>query len=328
MGNFHKIYCHFLEDLMKELCNMPIIEENDVETAEKKVAFSKPDDVRLNTKCLYAGKLERIKHWHEKPHSHPFCEIMYVLTGSGEVQISGNKYNVKKGDIVIYNPYAEHSEATVNDEGIELAFFGISGFQVGKLPQDCLIDEHTNPVLHTKGTDAQFEFYFRSLADEAYESKQYSDMTTRYIARIILIKILRLANISETKLVPNSIFTRIHQYLSTNFARIESMDQVCSELNVSKYYLSQVFRQYMGTPPMHYVTLRRIAHAKKLLQETTLTATEIGEECGYKDHVLFFKAFKKLEGVTPQAYRRQTVDLRMITVPKNEEKNTDEDQHV
>lgn len=305
---------------MKELCNMPIIQENDVENAEKKVAFSKLDTVKLNTKCLYAGKLERIKHWHEKPHSHPFCEIMYVLTGSGEVQISGTKYAVKKGDIVIYNPYVEHSEATVDDEGIELAFFGISGFQVGKLPQDCIIDPDANPILHTKSSETQYNFYFRTLAEEAYENEQYSDMTTRYLARLILIKILRLANISETKLVPNSIFTRIHQHLSTNFAKIESMDQICSELGISKYYLSQVFRQYMGTPPMHYVTLRRIAHAKKLLQETTLTATEIGEECGYKDHVLFFKAFKKLEGVTPSAYRKQTTSLRMITVPSDGEK--------
>lgn len=298
---------------MKEQNETPAINDNESENAGKKVAFSKLETIKLNTKCLYAGKLERIKRWNEKPHSHPFCEIMYVLTGSGEIWISGIKYLVKKGDIIIYNPYTEHSEATSDDDGIELAFFGISGFQVGKLPQDCLIDEHATPILHVKGAESQYNFYFRTLADEAYGNEQYSDMTTRYLARLILIKILRLANISETKLVPNSIFTQIHKYLSNNFAKIESMDQICRELNISKYYLSQVFRQYMGTPPMHYVTLRRIAHAKKLLQETTLTATEIGEECGYKDHVLFFKAFKKLEGVTPSAYRKQTMALRRVS---------------
>ena len=49
----------------------------------------------------------------------------------------------------------------------------------------------------------------------------------------------------------------------------------------------------------------------KLLQETDLTATAVGEECGYKDHVLFFKAFKKLEGITPTAYRRQVSGPKM-----------------
>ena len=46
--------------------------------------------------------------------------------------------------------------------------------------------------------------------------------------------------------------------------------------------------------------------AKKLLQETDLTASAIGEACGYKDHVLFFKSFKKQEGITPIAFRKKT----------------------
>ena len=57
---------------------------------------------------------------------------------------------------------------------------------------------------------------------------------------------------------------------------------------------------------MQYVTSKRISYAKKLLQETDLSATEIGERCGYKDHVLFFKAFKKQEGMTPITFRKQT----------------------
>lgn len=283
---------------------------------DKKIAYSKLDTVKLNTKCLYAGKLERVKRWKEKPHSHPFCEILFVLSGSGEILVEGKKHSVKKGDIIVYNPYTEHSETTYDEDGIELAFFGITDFQLGKLAQDCLIDKNASPVLHTNDAQEDFEFYFRTLADEVYENEQYSDIMARYLARLVLIRILRLANISETKLVPNAMFTRIHQYLSQNYSKIESMEQICQELNISKYYLSQVFRQYMGTPPMHYVTQKRISHAKKLLQETEMTATAIGEECGYKDHVLFFKAFKKLEGMTPLAYRKQTIELRMITIPK------------
>lgn len=283
--------------------------------SDKKIAYSKLDAVKLNTKCLYAGRLERVKQWHEKPHSHPFCEIMFVLSGNGEVKIEESRYTVKTGDIIIYNPCTEHSETTTSSEGIELAFFGITDFQIGKLPQDFLIDEHATPVFHTKEEYSQFEFYFRTLAEEVYKNEKYSDIIARYLARLILLRILRLANISEEKLVPNAIFTRIHQYLSTNFAKIESMEQICRELNISKYYLSQVFRQYMGTPPMHYVAMKRIAYAKKLLQETNLKATVIGEECGYKDHALFFKAFKKLEGTTPLEYRKKTTGNRMITLP-------------
>lgn len=273
---------------------------------KKRTAYSKVDVVKLDTRCLYAGKLERVKQWSEKAHVHPFCEILFVLSGHGEALIEGKKYEIKKGDIIVYNPNTTHEEATFGDVGFELAFFGITNFQVSGLPLDHLIGEDSSPILHTKKDFDKFSFYFRSLADEVYEDKQYSELMAKYWARLILIGILRLANISEAKFVSNAIFTKIHHYLSKNFVSVESMEQICEELNISKYYLSHVFKKYMGTPPMQYVTVKRISYAKKLLQETDLTATEIGEKCGYKDHVLFFKAFKKSVGVTPATYRKQT----------------------
>ena len=276
----------------------------------KRVEYSKVDVIKLDTKCLYAGKLERIKQWKEATHSHPFCEIIFVLSGKGETVIDGTTYEINKGDIVIYNANTPHSEFTPASEGFELAFFGITNFKIGNMPSDYLIAKDQSPVLHTIGMDENFEFYFRSLVDEVYENKPYGELMAKYWARLILIGILRIANISEAKFVTNAIFTRIHQYLTNNFATIESMEQICEELNISKYYLSHVFKNYMGTPPMQYVTGKRISYAKKLLQETDMSATEIGEMCGYKDHVLFFKAFKKAEGITPIAYRKQTQGIK------------------
>ena len=283
------------------------MKEQYVEGIEKqqKIAYSKMDVVKLDTKCLYAGKLERIKQWHEKPHAHPFCEILFVLSGQGETIVDGKSYAIEKGDIVIYNPNTMHGECTTGEAGIEIAFFGITNFQVSGLAADNLIGNDASPVLHTKTNEEKFRFFFEALVEEVYNDEQYNELIAKYWARLILLGILRLANISEAKFVTNAIFTRIHQYLSQNFAEIESMDQICEELKISKYYLSHVFKNYMGIPPMQYITTRRIAYAKRLLQETDLTATAIGEACGYKDHVLFFKAFKKLEGITPSAYRRQ-----------------------
>lgn len=278
----------------------------DVEFDPKQVAYTKVDAIKLDTKCLYAGKLERIKEWNEKSHSHPFCEIMFVLSGGGSVTIDEKEYEVKKGDIIIYNPEAKHSESSNGKGGIELAFFGISNFKIGNLPSDYIIDENTSPVLHTGHDAEEYEFYFMSLVKEVASDKPYNEIISKYLARLIMIGILRLANISEAKFVTNGIFTRIHNYLNKHFTEIESMEQICEELKISKYYLSHVFKKYMGKPPMQYVASKRIAYAKKLLQETDLSATEIGEMCGYKDHVLFFKSFKKQEGITPITFRKQT----------------------
>ena len=275
-------------------------------TDNRKVSYSKADVIKLDTKCLYAGKLERIKQWREKAHKHPFCEILFVLSGRGETIIDGNSYSIKKGDIIVYNPNVLHEEGTLGDAGMELAFFGITNFKINDLPPDYLIDNSTSCILHTDEDEEKFRFYFMSLAEEVRTDTQYNELIAKYLARLILIGVLRLANISEAKFVTNAIFLQIHQYLNKNFAKIESMDQICNDLHVSKYYISHVFKKYIGTPPMQYIRSQRIKHAKKLLQETDLSATEIGEMCGYQDHVLFFKAFKKIEGISPIAYRKKT----------------------
>ena len=134
-------------------------------------------------------------------------------------------------------------------------------------------------------------------------AEPYGELMAKYWARLILIGILRLANISESKFVSSAIFTRIYRYLSKNFAAVESMDRVCEELHVSKYYLSHVFKKHTGTSPMQYVTERRIAYAKQLLSETDLSAGEIADACGYRDRAVFFKAFKRGVGMSPGAYR-------------------------
>ncbi|MBE6568986.1 MAG: helix-turn-helix domain-containing protein [Ruminococcaceae bacterium] len=271
----------------------------------RNTAESRVEAVKLDTKCLYAGKLERVRQWQENPHGHPFCEILFVLSGSGITTIDGKTYNITKGDIIVYNPYTVHWEATADNAGIEMAFFGITNFQAANLPTDYLIAEGASPVLHTKKQENRFAFYFRSLVEEISGEQQYGELMAKYWARLILISILRLANISEAKFVTNAIFTKIHQYLTNHYTEIESMDQVCEVLGVSKYYLSHVFKNYMGVPPMQYVTSQRMAYAKKLLCETDLSASAIGEQCGYKDHSLFFKTFKKVVGVTPMIFREK-----------------------
>lgn len=279
------------------------------EGANRRFAYSKVDVLKLDTKCLFAGKLERIRDWEERAHSHAFCEIMLVQSGKGEVTVAGERYPIGRGDIVIYNPEALHAERT-GDEGLELAFFGIRNFNIENLPADHLISPGTPPVLHTGADEDKFVFYFNALVEEMGTAEPYGELMAKYLARLILIGILRLADISESKFVSGAIFTRIYRYLTKNFATVESMDGVCEELHISKYYLSHVFKKHTGQSPMQYVTARRIAYAKQLLSETDLSAGEIADACGYRDRAVFFKAFKREVGCAPGAFRKNCPSQR------------------
>ncbi len=279
---------------------------DNIYTDKRKITYTGADVIKLDTKCLYAGKLERIKKWREKTHDHPFCEILFVFSGSGISVIDGKEYPIKKGDIIIYNPHTKHEESSSARVGIEMGFFGITNFQISDFPYNCLIAPDAEPVIHTGKAEEKLAFYFMQLVEETNRDEKYNELIAKYLARLILIDILRLANISEAKFVTNAIFNSIYKYINKNFTEINSIDDICEEIHVTKYYISHVFKKYIGTPPMQYVTSKKIDYAKKLLQETDLSATEIGEKCGYVDHAMFFKAFKRVAGTTPMAFRKET----------------------
>ena len=275
-------------------------------SVRKHYTMDKSDGLKLNPRLLYAGSLKRSRHWNEDLHAHEFCEIMFVLSGMGEVQIGEEIFPIRQGDLLVYNPRVSHREYTKGNASVEFAFFGLTDLRIHDLPPDHLLPEGCSPIIHTGDRAQSFQTCFRSLVEEAESKLPYSEVMSGYWAKLILVGILRQLNRDEQTLVRNDIFSRIYTYISENFAHIDSIDTLCRELFVSKYYISHVFKKYAGKPPIHFVTQCRISHAKKLLHETDLPIGEISALCGYTDYTSFFKVFKRLEGITPAQYRKSS----------------------
>lgn len=73
---------------------------------------------------------------------------------------------------------------------------------------------------------------------------------------------------------------------------------------LSESRFAHLFREQVGTTPMQYVDLQRIQRAKRLLERTSNSITQIASEVGY-DPVYFSSRFKQLTGISPREFRRQ-----------------------
>jgi AraC-like DNA-binding protein len=60
----------------------------------------------------------------------------------------------------------------------------------------------------------------------------------------------------------------------------------------------------IGMSPMQYVTYYRLSKAKRLLSTTDVKISAIAKEVGIEDVTYFSRLFKRMEGMTPQEYRR------------------------
>jgi AraC-like DNA-binding protein len=75
---------------------------------------------------------------------------------------------------------------------------------------------------------------------------------------------------------------------------------------LSPVRMRQIFVKGVGVPPLRYVILRRIAHARTLLQDTEMPLVEIARRCGFEDPRHFRRVFERIAGLQPGACRDQT----------------------
>ena len=73
---------------------------------------------------------------------------------------------------------------------------------------------------------------------------------------------------------------------------------------ISRSALAQRFTEMIGTSPIHYLTGWRIQLAKQMLRDGTYSIPEVASRVGYESEAAFNRAFKRLAGAPPAAWRR------------------------
>ena len=75
------------------------------------------------------------------------------------------------------------------------------------------------------------------------------------------------------------------------------------ETGVSRAAFARRFNELVGEPPMSFLTGWRIALAADLLREPGATVGSVAHEVGYGSPFALSTAFKRLRGMSPQAFR-------------------------
>ena len=86
-----------------------------------------------------------------------------------------------------------------------------------------------------------------------------------------------------------------------------SVDDLAREVGLSRSSLHERFVQYVGQPPMQYLANWRIQVGAQLLRQSNRNVATIALEVGYESEAAFSRAFKRMVGSPPAAWRRAQV---------------------
>ncbi len=253
-------------------------------------------------------------------HNHPQIEVLYVLEGSLSMMVSGVRYCLCKGDIIVINPMEMHSiEYSATQEHLHhrCIDFDIS---ILKTPQNPMFidslenkkikfsryikfDHPLNRVLRTCFEDI---YTAVSEAENGWEYEVCGNLLL-FFGKMVANE-LYLDSVDAPKSVKKNRFVKnVLKYIEENYAsQITSLD-AAKQIGYNHSYFCRLFKENFNKNFGEYLNIYRIYKARELLEKTDLLVAQISTCVGFNTFSYFTSSFKKYIGVLPSKYRNSKI---------------------
>ena len=241
-----------------------------------------------------------------KMHSHDQCELYCFFGGKGSFRVEGTNYPLSVGDILIMRPYEAHYidiDASVPYTRSAVQF-DINLFakvdKEGYLTRP-FTNRETGRLNRYNGNELglPYKLFTESIAAPSGD--------TRTLIMSWLLPLLHsISAVFDTRSDDDNSDTIEHRIVSFVGSKISediSLDTVCREFYISKPQLCRIFKAATGSGVWEYITVKRLALARELMQSGTLP-TKAATECGFKDYSVFYRAYRKHYGTSPSDNKR------------------------
>ena len=102
------------------------------------------------------------------------------------------------------------------------------------------------------------------------------------------------------------LFNRLNKakdYIESNYHEAIDLDMLSRVSSLCPHHFLRKFKSYTGVSPYQHLKQTRLTKAKTLLENTSLSVTEICQDCGYESLSSFSFLFKKTYNLSPENYR-------------------------
>ncbi len=250
--------------------------------------------------------------YHSILHAHrDLAEILLICGGEGRFLVGESFYDVKAGDLLLYNSGVVHDELSSPDNAISAYCAGIAGLRLPGLRENALVDDGA-PALFRVGEELEdlrllYDMMYRSLL----EDRAGCETLCHHLMLALLSRIFQFTgdaprrDRAETE--PKALGRQVQAYIDGHFSEPLTLQDMGRALHVSPYYLSHVFKEASGYSPTQYLLRRRIGEAQNLLISTDLPMAQIAERVGFETQNYFNLQFSRHVGMAPRKYRESFV---------------------
>jgi AraC family transcriptional regulator, transcriptional activator of pobA len=238
-----------------------------------------------------------------------FYGIGITYDGKDTVRIANNEYVIQKGSCIAIGPgtisqWLNESTALTDTVLFTHDFFKDS-MHAGFLNSFPFFLPGSNPVMQLN--DEQLK-QMRLLFNTLKTFREDAAIVTGIVYSILMLtnKVYHtdLAHTLNSFTHKQKLVRQFQGLVAAHFLTNRTVDFYAEKMNITPKYLSEVLLEEIGEPAKTLIDETVFLEAKTLLRQTTMSVQEIAGWLNFADASNFVKAFKKKEGLTPAAYRK------------------------
>jgi AraC-like DNA-binding protein len=108
---------------------------------------------------------------------------------------------------------------------------------------------------------------------------------------------------STTMTAQEQVCDKFINLVSNNFKQERDIGFYANKLCISNKYLSTLLKQHTGMTALEWIERYVVLYAKSCLSSTSMNIQQISDELLFPSQSVFGKYFKRVEGISPRAYR-------------------------
>ena len=248
--------------------------------------------------------------FHADYHIHLLCK-----GGRMDFTLNGKSQTVQAGDLLIWQMTTEFEGIKYSDD-FDAEYLMISSpFLTQYNPEQVWATKgymyiKANPVFHLEEDERNvIETDFVQFRQRIGSSRQlFTDEIVGSLVRILLYDMWNIYSreIEKSKIddITSRHFMRFLMTVQENCRKHREVAWYASRLNLAPKYLSEISKDITGLPASDWIESYTAQELVKLLNDQTLTLTQIVDEMHFSSQAMLTRYLKRTLGKTPSEYRR------------------------
>lgn len=229
-----------------------------------------------------------------KKHAHEEYAIGVTLRGIQHYNLDNSLQLSYQNGVMLFNPEQAHDGMAHDKTGLDYIMLYIDPQLLLEVSEKKDLVRFSTPIVY----DYRLEQRILSLANAILSEKDEALCSELFLS---LTDNLIQTNLSADYKKDNALIKKTKDMLLTNFENGLKLDEICNELDLSKFQFIRLFKAHTGISPYQYFLNCKIERAKQLIEENGDIYSAVAE-CGFVDLTHLNKHFKSVYGTTAFEY--------------------------